>query len=206
MSWKAKAKNFRDILRQRETERKTKEQEERKLSEQREKEFARVVKMLSPRVKGVCKVFVHGIKGKLRSNNSLLGILSWDYELWGDYDKFSEFPPSKFAILGPKDEYGIRHKIIIEIGTDGVSVSTRDFTDPFFERLSPVAYSEPPPPLSFFRQRQSVKLTDGDEWWWAACYFMPVDEFTEDKLGDALEVLCKEIISEKVTIFRDKHY
>ena len=181
MDYKEKAKELRDLVKQSERERLTREREEKRLSERTEQERKQVVKMLGPRVREVCGVFAHGIKGKLRS---------------------SEDPPSKFALLGPKGEYGGRSTIDVHIDGSGVLVSTRIYTAVFFEQLFPVKYSEPCPSLNFFRRSEFTGHDSSYNHQWAACYYIPAEKFSEDKLGYALEVLCKEIIADKSTIFK----
>jgi len=205
MDWKTKAKGLNQLLTQKEREQAIKKQESENSLKRAEQEYKEVAKIFSPRVKKVCKAFAHGIKGKPWANSSLSSKAYAHYRggflFWKNYNEPPEWTPSAFVIFGHKDEYGPRPAITVEIIPNGVLVSTHEYTKSFFLRLSQRAYSEPLPPLTFFRLKECLELTDGNEDWWAACYFIPFDKFTEDELGNALEALCTEIIKGEATIF-----
>jgi hypothetical protein len=193
MDWMDRAKKLKDEFIQRDRPREAKEEENRRESKRVIEVHDQAVGELSPKVEKVCKAFAEGINGKVWSNADI-----WDTE---HNNPKPVNTADLFEVIGPPDGYEVRSRVHVEIHTDGVLLKTREYTEEFFAKLHPVANELPwePPPSSFFRRKESVQSDD----YWFACYFIPRGQFSEDKLGRALDVLCRQIVDPNATIFKD---
>ena len=194
MDWKEIAKRLKPWVIQQESKQAIKEREYKKKIEHHQKECKRVVTMLAPQVKKVCKEFARSIGGSFSKHNRLA---------------------SAFSNYGHGQYYLTSHMFgIHKSGHGSVVVSIyflNDYhSDPDFYVMAKIADCTDSlfvkcEEAGFVSQIQTgycimkENAPSSDEYYVAA-YKIPYASFTVEKLATVLEEFCKDIMSPEATM------
>lgn len=182
MEWKQKARRVEEFIKQQKAEkaaRLAKQKAEKEEAKRRAKELYPKVRGLSSRIERVCKEFARSIRGRVATGSPY----------WGESG-----PPCVFQIRGAR-----YITIAIDKTLPNISITTYFYTDEFFAQCPPYDVRDSSPePYSMFYRKLDYQLDTGKHLW-EVHYNIAWEQFTEDELATVLEILCKEMQSEKVS-------
>lgn len=194
MDWKEIAKRLKPWVKQQEYKQEIKEIEYKKKIEHHQKECKRIVTMLAPQVKKVCKEFARNIGGSFSKDNQLASA-------------FSNHGPGRYYLKSHM--FGI-HKsghgsVVVSIyflndyHSDPdfyVMANIADCTDSLFLKCEEAGFvSQIQTGYCIMKEKDS----SSDEYYVAA-YKIPYASFAVEKLATVLEEFCKDIMSPEATM------
>ena len=194
MDWKEIAKRLKPWVKQQESKQAIKEREYKKKIEHHQKECKRIVTMLAPQVKKVCKEFARSIGGWFSKDNRLASVFS-NYG-YGRY----YLPSHMFGIH--KSGHGsvvVRIYFLNDYHSDPdfyVMANIANCTDSLFVKCEEAGFvSQIQIGYCIMKESTSSGYGKLPSEYYVAAYKIPYDGFTVEKLATVLEEFCKDIIS-----------